>query len=206
MVGLRRAQGKHLRFGPDHGSGGLRRGRFPSAHPDRRQQMVGRRFQTHRTDQGLPEDHRRRRRPPPSPDGWPCWGSAVMDALLKHSDVLELLKYQSGNQIAENGRITRLTEVEFIEYNASFLHQGTAKTVHRSGPVPSGGIVRRPGVTCPTLRSSTAMPRAGWVIQARAGCSLPNPGMKKTPPENGSKRKGGPCRSSSVPEPWCTPK
>lgn len=60
--------------------------------------------------------------------GWVALlGSAVMDALLKHSDVLELLKYQSGNQIAENGRITRLTEVEFIEYNASFLHQGQRK-------------------------------------------------------------------------------
>jgi hypothetical protein len=60
--------------------------------------------------------------------GWTAFvGSAVMDALLKHSDVLELLKYAQGGQAAASGRIGRLAEVDLIEYNASFLHQGVRR-------------------------------------------------------------------------------
>jgi len=47
-------------------------------------------------------------------------GSEVMDALLSHQKVRELLKYDKGSQIAESGRIQRLAEVELIEYNGFF--------------------------------------------------------------------------------------
>ncbi|MEW6265310.1 MAG: major capsid protein [Thermodesulfobacteriota bacterium] len=53
--------------------------------------------------------------------GWEAWvGSSVMDALLSHSAVLDLLKYQGGVQIAETGRISLLAGVRIEEYNASF--------------------------------------------------------------------------------------
>ena len=48
-------------------------------------------------------------------------GYEVMDALLTHSGVLDFLKYDKGSQMAENGRIQRLAEVELNEYNASYL-------------------------------------------------------------------------------------
>ncbi len=54
-------------------------------------------------------------------------GYKVMDALLNHAKVRDFLKYDKGSQIAENGRIQRLGEVEFIEYNASFIDAGGNK-------------------------------------------------------------------------------
>ena len=48
-------------------------------------------------------------------------GWEVMDALLAHQAVRDLLKTDKGSQIAENGRIQRLVEVEMEEYNGSFL-------------------------------------------------------------------------------------
>jgi len=54
--------------------------------------------------------------------GWIGYmGSDVMDALLAHEKVRELLKYGKGVQVAENGKITKLAEVELDEYNGSFL-------------------------------------------------------------------------------------
>jgi hypothetical protein len=53
--------------------------------------------------------------------GWVAWcGWEAMDALLNHSKVRELLQYERGRQMAEEGRIVRLADVEIIEYNASF--------------------------------------------------------------------------------------
>ncbi|BBO80175.1 hypothetical protein DSCO28_07410 [Desulfosarcina ovata subsp. sediminis] len=48
-------------------------------------------------------------------------GSGVMDALLGNTAVRELLKYDKGSQMAENGRIQRLAEVELDEYNGSYV-------------------------------------------------------------------------------------
>lgn len=48
-------------------------------------------------------------------------GYEVMDALLAHQSIRDLLKRDKGSQIAENGRIERLAEVEIEEYNGSFL-------------------------------------------------------------------------------------
>lgn len=47
-------------------------------------------------------------------------GGGVMDAMLKHDGLLELLKYNAGEQIARTGTINRLGGVEVEEYNASF--------------------------------------------------------------------------------------
>ena len=55
-------------------------------------------------------------------DSWVAFiGSGVMDALLVNEAVRELLKTDKGSQIAENGRIQRLAEVELDEYNGSYL-------------------------------------------------------------------------------------
>ncbi|MBF0410981.1 MAG: major capsid protein [Candidatus Riflebacteria bacterium] len=48
----------------------------------------------------------------------------VMDALLNHPKVLDLLKYTSGSQLAENGRIVHLAGVDLIEYNGSYILNG----------------------------------------------------------------------------------
>jgi hypothetical protein len=54
--------------------------------------------------------------------GWLGYmGSEVMDALLAHEKVRDLLKYGKGAQVAENGKITKLAEIELNEYNGSFL-------------------------------------------------------------------------------------
>jgi hypothetical protein len=54
--------------------------------------------------------------------GWLAFmGSSVMDALLSHTGVLDLLKYTGGVQIAEQGRVGTLAGVELNEYNGSFL-------------------------------------------------------------------------------------
>ena len=54
--------------------------------------------------------------------GWVAFlGSDVMDALLDHDDVLDLLKYSLGQSIAQTGRITNLADVELVEYNGSYL-------------------------------------------------------------------------------------
>jgi hypothetical protein len=48
-------------------------------------------------------------------------GSGVMNALLIHDEVKDLLKTDKGSQMAETGRIQRLAEVELNEYNGSFI-------------------------------------------------------------------------------------
>lgn len=54
--------------------------------------------------------------------GWVAFhGSGVGDALLINDAVRELLKYDKGSQIAESGRITKLSEVELVEYNGSYI-------------------------------------------------------------------------------------
>jgi len=54
--------------------------------------------------------------------GWVAFmGSEVMDALLTSGEVLDLMKYDRGSQLAETGRIQRLVEIEMHEYNGSFL-------------------------------------------------------------------------------------
>ena len=53
-------------------------------------------------------------------------GSQVMDALLSHAGVRDLLKYTQGPQLATTGRVAGLAGVELEEYNASYL---TTKTV-----------------------------------------------------------------------------
>lgn len=54
--------------------------------------------------------------------GWLAFvGSAVMDALLTHSTVTDLIKYGLGVQLAQTGRIQTLANTEIVEYNASFL-------------------------------------------------------------------------------------
>lgn len=61
-------------------------------------------------------------------DAWVAFiGSGVMDALLVNSAVRELLKTDKGSQIAENGRIQRLAEVELDEYNGSYLDSSSTR-------------------------------------------------------------------------------
>lgn len=55
-------------------------------------------------------------------DGWLAYmGSGVMDSLLGNTAVRELLRYDKGSQIAESGRIERLSGVELDEYNGSYV-------------------------------------------------------------------------------------
>lgn len=62
--------------------------------------------------------------------GWLSFlGWQVMDALINHAKVKEFLKYDKGSQMAENGRIARLAEVELNEYNGSFIDE--TDTRHR---------------------------------------------------------------------------
>ncbi|MDD5539211.1 MAG: major capsid protein [Candidatus Marinimicrobia bacterium] len=54
--------------------------------------------------------------------GWLAYlGYEAMDALLAHAAVRDLLKTDKGSQMAENGRIQKLVEVELEEYNGSFI-------------------------------------------------------------------------------------
>lgn len=56
--------------------------------------------------------------------GWySIMASNVMDALLGHTAVRELLRYDKGSQLAESGRIERLAGVDLDEYNGSFLDE-----------------------------------------------------------------------------------
>jgi len=48
-------------------------------------------------------------------------GSDVMDALMAHSSVRDLIKYGKGVEIAETGRLQTLVEIELNEYTASYL-------------------------------------------------------------------------------------
>ena len=48
-------------------------------------------------------------------------GYAAMDALLKNTAVLNLLKYGKGRKIAEEGDVARLAKTEVIEYDGSFI-------------------------------------------------------------------------------------
>ena len=61
--------------------------------------------------------------------GWLAYlGWEVMDALIAHAKVKDFLKTDRGAQIAENGRLKILAEVELDEYNGSFLDDaGTRK-------------------------------------------------------------------------------
>lgn len=48
-------------------------------------------------------------------------GSDAMDALMTHADVLELLKYTQGDQIAEQGRVAQFMGIEIHEIMGSYL-------------------------------------------------------------------------------------
>ncbi len=50
-------------------------------------------------------------------------GSSVMDALLNHEKVLELLKYTSGTELAQEGRIVNLAGVTMYEYFGSYKNE-----------------------------------------------------------------------------------
>jgi len=55
-------------------------------------------------------------------------GKDVMTALLKNSTVLNLLKYDKGRKMAEEGDLARLAGVEMTEYGGSFIdNSGTRK-------------------------------------------------------------------------------
>ena len=56
-------------------------------------------------------------------------GSQVMDALLEHSGVLAYLITDKGSEIAENGRISKLADVELIECNHGFKDE--SDVLHR---------------------------------------------------------------------------
>ncbi len=61
--------------------------------------------------------------------GWQCWmGWKAMDCLLSQTNVLELLKYQVGPDIARKGRIASLVGIEFEEYNNTFLTDAGVRT------------------------------------------------------------------------------
>jgi hypothetical protein len=51
-------------------------------------------------------------------------GKDVMTALLKNSTVLNLLKYDGGRTMAEEGDVARLAGVEMSEYGGSFIDDG----------------------------------------------------------------------------------
>ena len=54
--------------------------------------------------------------------GWLAYlGSGVMDALLGHAKVRELMRATMGADMTRSGRIQTMSEVELQEYNASFL-------------------------------------------------------------------------------------
>ena len=56
-------------------------------------------------------------------------GTQVMDALLDHSGILAFLLTDNGSEIAETGRISRLSKVELIECNHNFLDE--SDVLHR---------------------------------------------------------------------------
>lgn len=56
--------------------------------------------------------------------GWVAFMNGnVGDSLLKNTKVRELLRYGKGTSMAENGTIERLSQVELIEYNDTFLDE-----------------------------------------------------------------------------------
>lgn len=56
--------------------------------------------------------------------GWIAFvGYEAMDALLTNTAVLNLLKYEKGRKMAEEGDVARLTGTELNEYSSSFLDQ-----------------------------------------------------------------------------------
>lgn len=48
-------------------------------------------------------------------------GSAAMDALINNPSARELLQFVAGQQIAEQGRITKLASIELEEYDGSYV-------------------------------------------------------------------------------------
>ncbi len=53
--------------------------------------------------------------------GWVAFcGSDAMDALIENPSVIEKLKTSLGQQVAEEGRVTRLANIEIIEYDGSY--------------------------------------------------------------------------------------
>lgn len=61
-------------------------------------------------------------------DAWiAICGSEAMDALLVNPNVLSLLKYTAGNQIAEKGRIAMLAETDINEYLGSYLDSSNVR-------------------------------------------------------------------------------
>jgi hypothetical protein len=55
-------------------------------------------------------------------------GSGCMDALVAHTEVIKLLQYQQGKQIAEEGRIVNLAGVHIEEYNGSYINNSDTRT------------------------------------------------------------------------------
>lgn len=55
-------------------------------------------------------------------------GTAAMDALIENPSVQDKLKYTSGSQIAEEGRIARLAKVDIEEHGGSYVDE--TNTVH----------------------------------------------------------------------------
>jgi hypothetical protein len=56
--------------------------------------------------------------------GWIAFMAGnVMTALLDHTKVREVLRYGKGSQMAENGKIERLAQVDLEEYNDTFLDE-----------------------------------------------------------------------------------
>jgi hypothetical protein len=59
---------------------------------------------------------------------WQCWcGYEAMDALLVHPEVVGLLQFDRGRQIAEEGRIATLAGISFEEYNGSYLDSSSVR-------------------------------------------------------------------------------
>lgn len=61
--------------------------------------------------------------------GWHAFcGYKVMNALIGNSDLRELLVYERGRQIAEEGAIVRLAGITIEEYNGSFMSSTGTRT------------------------------------------------------------------------------
>jgi len=73
---------------------------------------------------------------------WDMWiGHEVMDALLVHADVLDLLKYERGTELSDDGRLKLLAEVNIMEYTGSWINSsGTRKRFIDSDQIVLVGV------------------------------------------------------------------
>ncbi len=61
--------------------------------------------------------------------GWVAYvGSETMDALINHADVRDMIHSAKGIDLTEKGRVQTLAEIDFDEYNGSFLHTDGTRT------------------------------------------------------------------------------